>query len=419
MNPQASASTATSSNDTSDSSANTGETRLIDNLATTRVLEKDAVTVAMAESPVAAADSTAGAKDAQASREASPEQDPSAVSEAYILPFSDGRELCWREYGDESGVPIVFLHQMCGGHLSGRSLASAARRARVKLICPDRPGVGRSSPWTREQKAAMGAGAHIVKLFMQDVAELVCSLQLLDFGVIGWSMGGAYALGAAKWLNELVEESYSARSRHQPDIDSETVESECPKLTAVGAVSTMVPQCYGTKGMPWYTRACWAIAVCAPWTKRIARPILRRTCRKMQKRHLKLEKPAVLPQDTNLHEGTDASLVAKANYGEQWLQNPDELWFELSNLAGPEPDAWGFRPQDIDFVAMDRYGVRFYHGSKDTLFNVTTAMSLACSVPNSQFLVFTEADHENIYVDFPQIFSDIVGVIIGPDEADS
>src|SRR5690606_30017162 len=58
----------------------------------------------------------------------------------------DRRVLALREYGDPKGRPVVCNH---GGLVSGQDVSpadAAARALNVRLISPDRPGIGASTP---------------------------------------------------------------------------------------------------------------------------------------------------------------------------------------------------------------------------------------------------------------------------------
>lgn len=92
------------------------------------------------------------------------------------ITLGDGRVLCVHEFGDPAGRPVVFCH---GGGLgaTGRFAAygdESARRLGLRVLAPDRPGLGGSSlrprrtvlDWPRDVAAmtdALGVGAfHVV-----------------------------------------------------------------------------------------------------------------------------------------------------------------------------------------------------------------------------------------------------------------
>ena len=57
----------------------------------------------------------------------------------------DGRTLCWAEFGLEAGRPVMFFHGGNDSRLAGGLLKAAAIATGVRLICPERPGFGRST----------------------------------------------------------------------------------------------------------------------------------------------------------------------------------------------------------------------------------------------------------------------------------
>jgi pimeloyl-ACP methyl ester carboxylesterase len=91
------------------------------------------------------------------------------------------------EYGDSSGAPMFVFHGVpaCG---AGFGWADAPARARgLRLLAPDRPGVGLTTPladWSVSDYPAM-------------VDELADVLGVERFGVWGYSGGGPYAVAVA------------------------------------------------------------------------------------------------------------------------------------------------------------------------------------------------------------------------------
>ena len=70
--------------------------------------------------------------------------DDSRLQQALVLP--DGRTLGFAEVGDPDGYPLVFLHGTPSSRLDVVGLDEAAARHGWRVLAPDRPGHGRSSP---------------------------------------------------------------------------------------------------------------------------------------------------------------------------------------------------------------------------------------------------------------------------------
>jgi pimeloyl-ACP methyl ester carboxylesterase len=109
-----------------------------------------------------------------------------ASPEHRTLRLPDGRRLTYLDLGDPFGSPVVHSH---GSPSSAREtaffdLGDAARRAGVRLLALDRPGIGGSSP--RPGRSLLDWG--------DDVAAAADALGVDRYGLLGYSAGAASAL---------------------------------------------------------------------------------------------------------------------------------------------------------------------------------------------------------------------------------
>ena len=81
-----------------------------------------------------------------------------------------GRALEVREYGDPRGHPAFFFHGLIGSHHQASYVAEQAKRAGLRIIAPNRPGVGRSE--FVERKTPLEA--------VGDVEDLAKALRIED-----------------------------------------------------------------------------------------------------------------------------------------------------------------------------------------------------------------------------------------------
>lgn len=110
------------------------------------------------------------------------------------LRMRDGRNLEFWEYGDPGGHPIVFFHGLIGSHHQASYLAEPAQRLGLRVIAPNRPGVGGSDFVARHSAFAAVA----------DTEDLLRALGLHEFSVIGISGGAPYALACLQTLGARV-----------------------------------------------------------------------------------------------------------------------------------------------------------------------------------------------------------------------
>lgn len=111
------------------------------------------------------------------------------------IQLPDGRRLAYVECGDPSGHPTMFFHGVPGSRLQAMLAAQVAAAAGVRLIAPDRPGVGASDFQPRR---------HLLD-WPADVLQLADHLGLARFSVLGVSGGGPYALACAHAIPERLD----------------------------------------------------------------------------------------------------------------------------------------------------------------------------------------------------------------------
>ena len=109
----------------------------------------------------------------------------------HVVRLRDGRSLGYAQYGAADGSVIVSAHGGLACRLDVSAAAPIAHQAGVRLISPDRPGIGLS-----DQKPD-----RTIRDWADDIADLLDQLGVDRFAVMGWSMGGQYAaaVGHALW----------------------------------------------------------------------------------------------------------------------------------------------------------------------------------------------------------------------------
>lgn len=110
------------------------------------------------------------------------------------ITLGDGRELAFTDIGEVGWLAVFFFHGAPTTRLHLAYLEEAFRAHKVRVISPDRPGYGRSSPLP----------GRLISDWPADVEALVDALAVDRFMVAGHSSGGPYALACAALLPERV-----------------------------------------------------------------------------------------------------------------------------------------------------------------------------------------------------------------------
>jgi pimeloyl-ACP methyl ester carboxylesterase len=155
---------------------------------------------------------------------------PSAAPETFTLP--DGRVLAYASYGAGAApskaaavATFFYFHGFPASRLEGALWHDAAFRLNIRLIAPDRPGMGLSA--FQPSRTLLDWPA--------DVLALADHLQIARFGVLGLSGGAPYVFACAKEL-------------------------PAARLRAAAVVSGLYPVSLGTTGMMWQGRALLWVA---------------------------------------------------------------------------------------------------------------------------------------------------------------
>jgi pimeloyl-ACP methyl ester carboxylesterase len=127
-----------------------------------------------------------------------PREEPVAAqrtsgASARTITLSDGRTVAYCEFGDRAGRPVLSCHGGLVGRLDVAAADVATATAGIRLISPDRPGIG----------ASTRAEGRNVAGWVADASELCDALGIGSFAVVAWSMGAPYALACAATLDRV------------------------------------------------------------------------------------------------------------------------------------------------------------------------------------------------------------------------
>jgi pimeloyl-ACP methyl ester carboxylesterase len=259
----------------------------------------------------------------------------------------DGRSLAYDEYGDPSGTPLLNCH---GGLTCRRDIEGcdrAAREAGVRVISPDRPGIGHSD---------RRPGRRLLD-WPVDVVALLDTLGVDRFAVLGWSAGGPYAAACAYALPRRVSALALVASVIPPDWHGMT--SEINRMDRV-----------------FLRRSDRTLRM-----NRLALRAMEATARSAPATFRRLSMISLDPPSRHLVGSISASSFSGPIA--EGLRDPDGVLDDYLVLGSP----WGFDPADLGQPA------RIWQGDEDGMLPYTWADRLAERIPDAELRICPGQGH--------------------------
>jgi pimeloyl-ACP methyl ester carboxylesterase len=281
------------------------------------------------------------------------------------IPLADGRTLGYAEYGPADGLTLFAFHGLPGCRLSVPEIWNEDP-SRVRVIAPDRPGVGLSSFQPHRQFTD----------WADDVRQLADALAVERFLAAGFSGGGPHALAVAHGL---------------PD-----------RVIAVGLISGGVPiDAPGSlKSMNRSNRAIFTLARRAPALMWLAAQANAYSTRRRPTKVI--EKAASgkgLPDaDRQAMQSPRLQAINREGGPEIYRQGVRGVLQELQMYLRP----WPF---DVSAIEPP---VRSWHGEEDTNVPVALARKLAAQIPGSSFVTFPGGGHLIVPKHWDEILADLL-----------
>ncbi|MBL6854055.1 MAG: alpha/beta hydrolase [Alphaproteobacteria bacterium] len=274
----------------------------------------------------------------------------------YSLCLPDGRTLAVMEVGPGDGKPVIHCHGHASSRVELHIYEQAAARQGVRLLCFDRPGIGRSSP--RDS-------FHILD-WPLDVAAAADVLGLERFAVTGMSGGGIYALACAYRIPQ--------------------------RLTACGLISTMATADMIKSAGPAWMKRLWRFGERVPWV------FWRQIHFKSWLRGTRVSGFEAQVNDYARRLGEfDRATFRDTAFRNQLAQALFESCRQgrQANLMEAHDDFgfWGFRPQDVRCR-----NVIVWHGEDDQLMPPETVRLLAQAIPGARPIFLPREGHFSLPV---------------------
>jgi pimeloyl-ACP methyl ester carboxylesterase len=276
-----------------------------------------------------------------------------AVPEGRAIRLADGRDLGYVEYGDPDGRPVLFFHGFGSSRLVRHPDDSIATSLGLRMIAPDRPGIGLSTP---------KPGRRMVD-WPDDVRQLVDALGIRTFTILAWSGGAPYALACAVAM---------------PD-----------RVQLCGLVSGAAPLA-GARGPDYMHAGLWTAvraADHAPWMVRLAMWKWGRGQRRDPERHLAAAVERMVEADRVIMRDPALRALMVRNATELYRQGRRGLYDEALVLARP----WGFDPEDVPVPVL------LWHGGHDRTVPPAMGRHMARVLPDCRAVFYPGEGHHLVY----------------------
>jgi pimeloyl-ACP methyl ester carboxylesterase len=287
-----------------------------------------------------------------------------------IVQLPGGAVLAFEEYGDPSGVPVIFCHGWPSSRTMAQLTDDAARGLGIRIVSPDRPGISGSSLQGNRKLSDWPAL----------VERLVDDLGLNDFRILAISGGAPYAYATAIAIPE--------------------------RVRAIAIVGGVIPfaELKDFKGLlPLYR---WMLVFYRNRPQllrqlfRLARPFLSFRA-PIRLRPLLLKMLLLRPCDAASLRDNAAFEAIFESQRRAWRGSAEGAMDDARIYAHP----WGFAVEDV------RVPVRLWHGKQDRAFAVCLAEEIANRLPNCKARFIENEGHYSLPIrHIREILQDLISV---------
>jgi len=285
-----------------------------------------------------------------------------------FVQLKNGAIIAFEQYGDASGVPVIFCHGWPSSRTMARLTDEPARGLGIRIISPDRPGISGSSLQPNRKLSD----------WPQVVERLANQLGIEKFRMLAISGGAPYAYATARAMPE--------------------------RVRAIAIISGAVPivDLVDRQGLLRLYRWMLALYQRSPRLLRklflMARPIL-------SLRPPVRFRPLVLKMlmlQTCDEESLRDSAAFEAVFESQrraWRESAEGVMIDAQIYAQP----WGFPIEEV------RVPVRLWHGKQDRAFSARLAEDIANRLPNCEARFVDGAGHYSLPIRYMrQILRDLI-----------
>ena len=271
------------------------------------------------------------------------------------LRHPDGGVIAVEIVGEPDTTPVLFCHGLADSRLSARNFAAAARDLRLRVVAPDRPGIGGTDARRLNR----------VVDWVEDATFVLDALDIASVAVLGVSGGGAFAAAFAAGLPN--------------------------RVRRLLLISPLGPPTWPTRGMTAGQRTALHLARHAPTLGGWFLGRLAKLARSQPALFLRLATSAMPDIDRRALAQPDVCQAFLTNYLEAFHRGGWGVGQDLRLLTRP----WGF---DLNSITVP---TSIHHGDADTTVPPHHARRFADAIPGAQLKIHPGHGHFSI-LDAPE-----------------
>ncbi|KAJ4994117.1 hypothetical protein SVAN01_00594 [Stagonosporopsis vannaccii] len=302
----------------------------------------------------------------------------STVLENESVQLEDGRKLSYATYGSPVPRTTVFhMHGFPSSRYEGKLWHSACTKHMIRLIAPDRPGVGFSTFQPNRRILDWPA----------DVLALADHLKVSQFYILAVSGGAPYALACIK-----------------------TIPKE--RLLGVSVVSGMYPIKLGTAGMLLQSRMLFWIA---PWLTGLTSLIFDTSMGKAARCSDPQVFEDMLEQEVDNRHAGDQAVMKDPKHWPTFVAMMREAFAHGSRGASWEAklkgSEWGFELSQLYIDSDIGCPLTLWHGAEDVNCPAAMAKKAKALMPGSNLRLMDREGHVSyIFEKADEILDDLIGI---------
>jgi pimeloyl-ACP methyl ester carboxylesterase len=286
---------------------------------------------------------------------------------AHTVHVVGNREIGVYEYGDPNGEPVFALHgtPACGAGFDWAD--TPARERGLRVIAPDRPGIGRS---TRVPMPAVGD-------YVAELGALADALNIGRFALLGYSGGGPYALAAAAGLAGRVQTAAIVAGAGE-----------------IGAWASLADLSRSDRQLTW-------LSLHAPAVARVALRVADLSARVAPRVVLWSAATEAPPTDREVLRSLGSPRQALALFTQALAHSSAGVVDDYARLARP----WHVRLADISVP------VHCWHGTADTAVPLAHTEALLEHLPNARLTTWPGEGHLGLITHVADVLDDIATTV--------